>query len=1163
MTKIKYQSNNRKTYLLILCLFIFIPSISIELYAQEQKVSLPKKQMTIKSAFDEIRKQTQMTIAYNEAEVNVNKSVSLNIINKTVKEALTEILEGTGYSFKIQGRQIVIIPSNYPTDNTRKYTGKIIDVYGDPIIGANITVKSTRTGTISDADGKFTISAKEGSLLVISYIGYITQEVRLGANLNLMVTLKENIKELDDVVVVGYGTQKKVNLTGSVSSVSSDLLKNRPVSSVGQGLQGLVPNLNITFHSGQPNTPAQVNIRGNTSINGGSALVLVDGVETDISLINPEDIENVSVLKDASSAAIYGARGAFGVLLVTTKQGSKNQKTKINYSNNLSWSKPARLPKMPRSDVWARAWNAIYDYEAPGSYYFNDKFLEALDAHIADPRNNPDVLVDIEAIQSPNHTPSNPGWAYVGNTDWLKEFYKDAAFMQQHNINISGGSEKNKYYVSLGLKDQEGVFRYGNDEYKRFNLSMSFESEITKWLDLGFTAKYNWLNNNQPHLGRGDSAETWYYEVYRMYPTLPIYLPNGDFAGLAISKGNQNVIGSMALAGRDIASNHDMWYTGRFDFHPIKNLSVKGNYTLNKYFSRQKMHKKAIYQTMPEGVPPMEREVPNGVTNINRDNTYHAVNIWGQYDFNLKEQHNFSVMVGYNHESQDKRMNRYQKIYLASNELPISNTASEYAPDGDREEDQGWRVQGAFFRLNYDYNSKYLLEVNGRYDGSSKFRSGHRGVFVPSMSLGWRISEEQFFSPLREVVDNLKFRGGYGIFGNQVVESNFGYLAYLRGVSMKNYMMDGQPIMYLSNPTLPDHTTWEKVYLTNFGIDWSLFKNRLTGSFDYYKRNTKDMIRSIKLPAVLGTSGGKENLSDMVTKGWELEVSWNDKFNNVLGSPLQYSITAGLSDYQAEITNHDNPTGALSDYYKGYKMGQILGYVTDGYIMDDAEAKKMNYIQSFISNRWWPGDIRYKDLNEDGFINSGKSTLDDPGDRVVIGNNTPRYKYNFQGSFKWKGFDFWIMFEGVGKRDLWTSSDQFWGFSRGIYNANVTQYHMDNTWTPDNPNAYFPRPTSGNNRNMQVQSKYLLDASYIRLKNLTIGYEIPKSWAQKLYMDQLRVYVSAYNLWEKTHMPPHLTPDVMDTITGQISSVNSVGSVNSGKVYAFMRSFSFGLSVTF
>lgn len=1148
-------------YILILCLFLFMLGLTNKLGAQEQRVSLPKKQMTIASAFDEIRKQTQMTIAYNEAEININRNINLDISNKTVSEALTSILAGSNATFKIQKKQIIVIPLSKA--NSKRYSGTIVDPTGESIIGANISIKHVAVGTISDINGAFSITAEEGSTLVVSFIGYQKKEIKLGANSVLKISLEEDVHVLDDVVVVGYGTQRKVNLTGSVASVSGDILQNRPISSAGQGLQGLIPNLNISFNSGQPNASAAVNIRGNTSINGGSALVLVDGVEADISLINPEDIESVSVLKDASSAAIYGARGAFGVLLITTKQGAKNQKIKVNYSNNLSWSKPARLPKMPRSDVWARAWNSIYDYEAPGSYYFNDKFLEALDAHIADPQNNPGVLVDTEAIQSPNYTPNNPGWAYVGNTNWMKEFYRSSAFMQQHNMNLSGGTDKNKFYVSLGLKDQGGIFKYGNDNYKRFNLSFSFDSEITNWLDIGFTTKYNWLNNNQPNIGRNDSAETWYYEVYRMFPTLSVFLPNGDFAGLTVSKGNLNVVGTMALAGRDIASDHDMWYTGRFNLHPLKGLSIKGDYTLKKYFSRQKLHKKTIYQTMPEGVPPMERDVPNGVTNINKDNTYHALNIWGQYDFNITSVHNFSFMAGYNQESQDYRMNRYQKIYLASNEVPISNMASEYAADGDKEFDQGWRVQGAFFRLNYDFESRYLLEINGRYDGSSKFRSGNRHVFVPSVSLGWRISEEQFFQPLRTVVDNLKMRGGYGKFGNQVIGSNFGYLAFLEGRSMKNYMMGGESISYLTSPTLPDRTSWEKVYLTNIGVDWGLFNNRLTGSFDFYKRDTKDMIREIKLPAVLGTSGGKENLSDMQTKGWELELSWNDKTKSLFGSPLSYSVSAGLSDYQSKITKNDNPTGALSDYYKGYKMGQIVGYVTDGYIMDDKEAARMNYIQSFVSNKWYPGDIRYKDLNGDGFIDVGKSTLDDSGDRTVIGNNTPRYKYNFQGSLKWKGFDLWVMFEGVGKRDLWTSSDQFWGFSRGIYNANVTQYHMDNTWTPERPNAYYPRPTSGNNRNMQVQSKYILDASYIRLKNVTLGYEIPQKWARKMYLEQFRIYVSGYNLWEHTHMPPHMTPDIVDSITSGINSVNSVAGVNSGKEYAFMRSFSFGLSVTF
>ena len=374
-------------------------------------------------------------------------------------------------------------------------------------------------------------------------------------------------------------------------------------------------------------------------------------------------------------------------------------------------------------------------------------------------------------------------------------------------------------------------------------------------------------------------------------------------------------------------------------------------------------------------------------------------------------------------------------------------------------------------------------------------------------------------------------------------------------------MIDGKVMTGLSTPSLPSLVTWEKVITKDIGLDWSLFKNRLTGVFDFYVRDTKDMVRSVTLPAVLGTTGGKENIADMRTVGWELELNWRDRIGNVLGSPITYSIGVGVSDYQAEITKYDNPNGSLASgmYHKGQKLGEIRGYVTDGYIMDDTEAAKMSYVQSYISSKWFPGDIRYKDLNGDGVINRGNVTLDNPGDETVIGNSTPRYRFNLRGGIGWHGFDISVMFEGIAKRDLWTASDIFWGFSRGIYNSCVTQYHIDNTWTYENPTAYFPRlNASGNNRSRQVQTKYLQNAAYIRLKDVSISYTIPKSWLSQLKIEQARIYVSGMNLWEKTGLPSFMTPDLVDQIQEA-----SLQSQNTGKQYAFMRSFSFGVNVTF
>lgn len=1165
---------------IILLLFILFTANLSQTLANEALTILQSTNVTIDLSnqplsvlFKALEKESKYVFFYKDDVFTHDEKISIKADNESVVSILNKVLTPRNLGFTVKGRQVVVVSLDKAPGMVNKTTkvqedyqlkGQVVDVNGDPLPGVNITLQETTVGAITDLDGQFSLDVKDGkrALLVASYIGFGTKKIWVDENTGfLKIELKETAASLNEVVVVGYGTQKKLNLTGAVTTASGDILENRPIGNIAQGLQGMVPNLNITFNSGQPNQAAQINIRGNTSLNGGNALILVDGVEiSDLSLINPQDVESVSVLKDASAAAVYGARAAFGVMLVTTKKGNRNQKTRVNYSNNFSWSSPARLPEMPRSDVWVRMWNKAYAYDTPGGYYFNDKFLKYLDAHIADPKNNPAILVDTEGIQNSNYNPSNPGWAYVGNTNWLEEFYRNSAFMQQHNASISGGTERNNYYASIGFKDQSGIFRYGNDTYKRFNLSFNFDTKLTKWLDMSFSTRLSNIQNDEPYMDNGGSdAQTWYYEVYRMFPTLSIYLPNGDFAGLYLNSGNFNIIGKMALAGRNKKKTWDQWYTGRFDLHPIKGLSIKGDYSWNRYSTVQKFHRKEMTQTFPEGGPQYTVETPNYVKNYNSNNIYQAFNIWAEYKKSFNEEHNISVMAGYNQEEKKYNSIAYTMTDLYNNDLPVSDLAINYKNND--ETDDIWRVQGVFFRLNYDYKSKYLMEVNGRYDGSSKYAKHDRWAFFPSASIGWRISEEKFFKPLKGVVDNLKIRASIGALGNQVTDGYHSYMSTLKGKVLNNYMMGGKVINALDIPTLPSLVTWEKVISKDIGLDWSLFNNRFTGTFDFYVRDTKDMVRSVTLPAVLGTSGGKENVADMRTVGWEVELTWKDRLQNVLGSPLDYSFTVGLSDYQAEITKFDNPNGSLSMYYKGYKFGEIWGYVTDGFIQDEFEADRMNYVQKFISSKWYPGDIRYKDLNGDGVINNGTVTLDDPGDKKIIGNSTPRYRFNLQGSIGWHGFDIRAIFEGVGKRDMWTSSDIFWGFSRGIYNSCVTQYHIDNTWTYENTNAYYPRLTgSANNRSKQVQSKYLQNAAYIRLKDITVSYNVPKKWLSKLKIEQARVYVSGLNLWEKTGLPPFMTPDIVDQMTGPDVKLMSE---NSGKEYAFMRSLSFGVNLTF
>lgn len=1041
------------------------------------------------------------------------------------------------------------------TMQDQKCTGTIKDLSGEPIIGASVSVKGQSRGVITDFNGHFTLpGVKQGDVIRITYVGYDPQEVTFnGAPINL--TLKDNQHSLDEVVVVGYGTQKKVNLTGAVATLDGNSLEDRPISNLAQGLQGAIPNLNITMPSGNPNATATFNIRGVTSINGGSALILVDGVETnDISLINPQDIENISVLKDASSAAVYGARAAFGVVLITTKQGKKNQKVTINYNNNFSWSAPSRLPDGISSDKWIDALQQA-NVNTNGSGYFKQALVDAIHAYCKDP-SRPSAFVD----ETGDFTAKGQ-WAYAGNTNWFDEFYKKAAFMQQHNVSIQGGTDKNTYYGSVGYKGQDGLLAFGTDHYKRINMSFNFTTQITKWLQIGFRTKYNRNESNEPNANdyMGSSP---YYEVYRSFPFIPIYLPDGkNFAAMEGANFNYNYAGILAEAGRLKNTYDDIWYTGSFNITPVKGLSIKGDYTGNRYFRTQRSHLKTIYQLMPDGSY-AEKMATNKAGLRKYDDTYTALNLWANYELKLKD-HTIGIMAGYNQEEQTTS-NMYglaANLYL--NDFPVIDLAKD--KETLSEDATVWAVQGMFFRLNYDYKGKYLVELNGRYDGSSKYAAGDRWGFFPSASLGWRASEEKFFEPIKNVVSNLKLRASLGSLGNQVTNGNFDYIGTV-GSSTLNYVIGGKIPTYITPATLAyRNVTWEKVTTADFGIDLGLLNNRLSLSFDYYLRYTDDMVVSKAYPNTMGTSGGKENLANMRTNGWELSVSWNDVIQDVAGSPLGYSIGIGLSDSYSTITKYDNPTGTLNDLYKGKRLGEIWGYTTEGFIKDATEASEQSKRQSYISNTWIPGDIRYADLNGDGVVNKGDSrkgainTLENHGDLSVIGNQTPRYRFNINLGLNWKGFDLRAMFEGVMKRDLWLDNDVFWGYS-GVWNSAINDYHVDNSWTPEHTDAYYPVAT-WDSRSKQVQTKYLQNAAYIRLRDLTLGYNFPKTWLKPLGVSQFKIFFSAQNLWEATGLYKYVDPDM----TGNTNqSGTNVGTMNSDlKNYPFCRTYSFGINLTF
>ena len=572
-----------------------------------------------------------------------------------------------------------------------KVTGTVEDDLG-PVAGASVVVKGTTNGNITDMDGNFTLEGvKNGDIIQISFIGYTTQEIPYTGQSTLQIKLAEDTQKLEEVVVVGYGVQKKVNLTGAVGIADGDVLEDRPIGNIAQGLQGVVPNLNIDFASGDPTASTTFNIRGTTSLNGGSALLLVDGVETeDLSLLNPQDIESVSVLKDAASASIYGARAAFGVVLITTKKGKKEQKVQVNYNNNLSWSKASRLPDGISSDKWIAAMNVAGTNS--NSKLWSQELIDAVDAYIAGtgPSSFPATDSQITAVGE---------WAYAGNTDWFEEMYQPS-FMQQHNASISGGSDKSTYYGSIGYKGQDGLLRHGTDEYRRINMTFNYSTQVTKWLELTFRTKYNRNTSNTPDV-KDYMGESAHYEVYRSFPWVPMYTANGDWAGIGGSGFNYNYVGRMALAGRDKMNSDDIWYTAAFNLTPIAGLSIKGDYTGNKYYENQTNNVKTLYQTNPDGSQSSVAGSPNKLTEARYNTTYQALNIYADYKKSFNDVHNLGIMVGYNQESKKTNNLSVTTQSLFNNDKPIIDLANTHnLPNFTG---TIWAVQGAFFRLNYDY----------------------------------------------------------------------------------------------------------------------------------------------------------------------------------------------------------------------------------------------------------------------------------------------------------------------------------------------------------------------------------------------------------------------------------------------------------------------------
>ena len=1010
--------------------------------------------------------------------------------------------------------------------------GSITSDSGEPLIGVTVKVAGGQ-GAVTDIDGNFSVNAAPGTMLTFSYTGFKTQTAK--AQNGMRVVLESDVSNLNEVVVVGYGTQKKANLTGAVASVNGAVLENRPISNIGQGLQGVVPNLNVTMgRGGAPGASASFNVRGTTSLNGGEPLVLVDNVQMDPNLVNPDDIESISVLKDAASAAIYGARAAYGVILITTKKGKLNSRPTVQFSASGYWQKPAVEMHNVNSLDYLRMIDIAYQNSGGSGHYFNSLVYSYAEKYANGTYDQP-VFYD--------KAYSATKYGYCGNTDWWNELYK-TSFSQIYNASISGGSEKTSYYVSLGANNQGGILKATDEKYNKYNANINITSEVTPWMEVSAKIAHTYTTEMHPTGGTTAMNSTPYSGLSPysgmmksdLSPLMPVKHPDGHYAG----QGNfTNPVAIQAQGGNAQFRQNDLWMTGAVKLTPIKGLVVNADYTWNFYGLSSTQHVRNFYDYT--AVPGTENYYPwtnpNSVTKANNDDYYSSFNAFAEYSLALAENsHNLKFMVGYN---QEKKRTQYyyagRKDLINPDNPAINQATGDMAINGNMGQ---WAVNGTFARINYDYQGRYLLELNGRYDGSSKFKKGYRYQFFPSVSLAWRVSEEKFFEGMKTWWDNLKLRGSYGSLGNQVVSGNFPYLATYGINSKYGALLGGKLPVAITAPGLVSASfTWETVNQIDLGFDASFLRNRLNVSFDWYRRNTKDMlVDGEALPAVLGAKVPRMNAADLKTLGWELSLEWNDR----LPFGLSYHVKGVLSDYQSTITKFNNPTGLINKYYVGRKLNEIWGYVSNGLFQSDEEAAAHANQSYLYGGKWGAGDVRYEDLNGDNKINDGDNTLGKPGDRKVIGNSTPRFAYGITAGCEYKGFDFEMFWQGIGKRDWFPGqgSAAYWGFTNEWQTPLTTSLDY---WTTENRNAFFPKLGWNNGGNRVASTRYLQSASYCRLKSITLGYTIPKAILDKVGVSRLRVYITGENLFTFTPLIKAFDPETLDNLTYPINKKFAVG----------------------
>jgi TonB-linked SusC/RagA family outer membrane protein len=1051
-----------------------------------------------------------------------------------------------------------------------------------PLVGAQVGITGTQLRALTNAEGRFTIAGVDvGSRVVnVRFIGYGVMEravtVASGQVTTANFQLSRQAAVLSEVVTVGYATQTRANLTGAVDQVGSQALENRPISNLTQGLQGVLPNVNIRLLNGRPTEAPKINVRGATSIGqGGNALVLIDGVEGDPSMLNPDDVESVSVLKDAASAAVYGARGAFGVLLITTKKP-----TAEGFSITYETKYGQRTPTVPAGYVtdgytYAKMFNeSFFNFEGTNpqnvnkTQAFSQQYLTEFERRSKDP-SLPRVEIGPDGQ-----------YVYYASEDWYGQLYKDNTPSMEHNLSLSRSTDKANFLLSGRYLDQPGLFRYSSDDHRMLNLRATGSVELYPWLQVN----NNLMVSNRKYFSPvniGEGGGIWRNIADEGHPSEPMLNEDGTLTWSGAYTVGDYYYGKN---GSHYTRNQLRNTTGLTATLLDKNLKVNGDITFQNSDDGETRRRVEIPYSRAPGVIEYLGTATNDLREITEAGNYLAGNLYGEYKRPFGDKHTVNVLLGGNYEQ-----STFDRLDVTRNGLIFPDAENINLALGQSITTGGgyekWAILGGFYRLNYSFAERYLLELDGRYDGSSKFPSNQRYAFFPSASFGWRPSREPFWKIPEHLVSDLKFRASIGSMGNGNIASYT--FNELFNISKSGRIMNGiQPQITGAPAVLPDGLTWETVKTKDAGMDLEMFSGRLQFTGDVYSRLTTDMYTiGATLPAVFGATSPRGNYADMKTKGWETSLSWQDDFR-VASRPFGYNVRVTLSDNTSEILKYNNPDKFLNDYYPGQKLGEIWGYVTEGFFSSDAEIAAhadQSLFRSHASGKIQPGDIKLADLNGDGKVNPGKNTATDPGDRIVIGNITPRYRYGINLGANYRNVFVNTFFQGVGKQDWYPSpeSNAFWGqYNRPYGLIPAWQLKPGMIWTPENPNSFLPRYASRLSNNAagvlrSPQTKYVMDASYLRLKNLQVGYNLPARLASRMGAKSTRVYVTGENLW--TWSPLYKYADNIDVenatapsdrqFVGNPNGVNAAGnfSDNSGDAYNYpmLRSYNIGAIVTF